>query len=133
MQKSLRSQFMNADNVYQGTTKRVLCACSAGLLRSPTIANVLQSDYEYNVRACGTDPSYALIPISEVLVEWAHIVVFANKENYNDVKADYPESLPYVILDLPDSYGYNDPTLVEIVRRKLRTLHAAGEFDNVRI
>lgn len=130
MQHSKPTQLRNADNCYQGNTKRVLTVCSAGLLRSPTIANVLVKDYGYNVRACGTDPDYALVPISTVLLEWADLVVFANKENYNAVKSHLPPELKYVVLDLPDSYGYNDPVLVKTVKKKLKDLHEQGVYTN---
>lgn len=39
--QSKRNQIANADNRFQGTDKRVLCLCSAGLLRSATIADIL--------------------------------------------------------------------------------------------
>ena len=44
----------NSRNIYQGKDKRVLCVCSAGLLRSPTAANVLHKEFGYNTRACGS-------------------------------------------------------------------------------
>ena len=86
MIKATRNQIYNVHNHYQGKTKKVLCACSAGLLRSATLQNFLIREYGYNVRNCGTDESYALIPISEALVEWADEIVFVNAQNYNMVK-----------------------------------------------
>ena len=122
MEQSRRTQHQNVDNYYQGPDKRVLAVCSAGLLRSPTIANVLHTEYGYNVRACGTDMDYALVPVSTALLAWADLVVFANRENYNEVKAYLKPDCEYVVLDLPDDYGYNDPVLVNLVKRKLKEL-----------
>jgi len=39
----------NITNPYQTKAKKVLCLCSAGMLRSPTIANTLHKEYEDSV------------------------------------------------------------------------------------
>jgi len=117
MLKSKLNQMANAKNVWQNDAKRVLCVCSAGLLRSPTLAEYLNKEYGYNTRACGTSQEFALIPISEALVHWADEVVFVNKENWEDVK-DIPifKVKKVKILDLPDEFERNDPQLIEAIR-----------------
>lgn len=66
----------NSHNEYQGKHKRVLCVCSAGLLRSPTAAWVLSNPpYNFNTRAAGIDVGHALIPVDDVLIEWADEIV----------------------------------------------------------
>ena len=111
--KSKLNQMANASNQWQNEDKRVLCVCSAGLLRSPTLAQYLQETFGYNTRACGTSEEYALIPISEALVHWADLVVFVNKENYNQVKGEKILAHKEVItLDLPDEYGRNNEDLL---------------------
>lgn len=114
MIKSKLNQMANASNQWQNDAKRVLCVCSAGLLRSPTLAEYLTKEYGYNTRACGTSEEYALIPISEALVHWADLVVFVNEENYADVQDEKILShKKVVVLDLPDEFGRNDPELLE--------------------
>ncbi len=72
----------NSGNPYQGEFKRVLCVCSAGLLRSPTAAMVLSQDpFNFNTRAAGIVPNYALIPVDEVLLEWADEIVCMELEH----------------------------------------------------
>lgn len=117
MLKSKLNQMANAKNVWQNDAKRVLCVCSAGLLRSPTLAEYLNKEYGYNTRACGTSQEFALIPISEALVHWADEVVFVNKENWEDVK-DTPifKVKKVKILDLPDEFERNDPQLIEAIK-----------------
>lgn len=119
MIKSSINQRYNVHNSYQGKTKKVLCVCSAGLLRSATLQNFLIREYGYNVRNCGTDESYALIPMSEALAEWADEIVFVNKSNFERVKAELKElnllDRCYV-LDIPDIYSFNQPELVEICK-----------------
>ena len=119
MIKGTRNQLYNVNNVSQGITKKVLTVCSAGLLRSATLQNMLIREYGYNVRNCGTVESYALIPISEALVLWADEIIFVNKENFEHVKKDL-EKLYVIdkchILNIPDIYNFNDPELVKICK-----------------
>jgi predicted protein tyrosine phosphatase len=123
MIKGTRNQLYNVSNPYQGTTKKVLCVCSAGLLRSATLQNFLIKEYGYNVRNCGTDEHHALIPISEALCTWADEIVFVNAENYDNVKVALGQikiegESKIKILDIPDDYGFNDPELIEIIRKQ---------------
>ena len=119
MIKSKLNQMANAKNQWQNEDKRVLCVCSAGLLRSPTLAQWLQEKRGYNTRACGTAEEYALIPISEALVHWADLVVFVNKDNYNQVKDEKILSVKdTVVLDLPDEYERNDKDLVREIKEQ---------------
>jgi predicted protein tyrosine phosphatase len=121
MIKSTLNQLYNVGNSSQGSTKKVLTVCSAGLLRSATLQNFLIREYGYNVRNCGTVESYALIPISEALVTWADEIVFVNKENFDMVRMDLAEldvlDKCYV-LDIPDIYNFNAPALIEICREQ---------------
>lgn len=106
----------NIRNPYQGTAKRVLCVCSAGLLRSPTAANVLHAKFGYNTRACGVDVSHALIPVDEVLVEWADEIVCMGREHSNIIRSQWPEqSHKLKVLGIPDSYSWNDEELKELI------------------
>ena len=121
MIKSTRNQLYNAHNASQGTTKKVLTVCSAGLLRSATLAHFLTKEYGYNTRNCGTVESYALIPISEVLCHWADEIVFVNKENYEMVKYELEEMKmmsKVKVLNIPDIYNFNDPKLIEICKEQ---------------
>jgi predicted protein tyrosine phosphatase len=75
--KSPMNALHNVTNPYQGKDKRVLCLCSAGILRSPSCAVVLNSKYGYNTRAAGVT-DYALIPVSTALLEWADEIAGKN-------------------------------------------------------
>lgn len=121
MIKGTKNQLHNITNAFQGKTKKVLTVCSAGLLRSATLQNFLIKEYGYNVRNCGTEPSYALMPISEALVLWADEIVFVNRENFDSVRI-HLEELDILgkikVLDIPDNYGFNDPKLVKICKEQ---------------
>ena len=104
------------DNPYQGTDKKVLFVCSAGLLRSATAARIYAK--KYNTRACGC-MSYALVPLSDNLIAWADEIVFVNKENYDFVK-DQVDFGPtkIVVLDIPDQFPHMDPRLIEAFKEQ---------------
>ena len=59
--------------------KRVLCLCSAGLLRSARLAQILQQEYNYNTRNAGV-ADYALIPVNTALLKWADEIVCVEQE-----------------------------------------------------
>lgn len=113
---------LNAQNHYQGEWPRVLVVCSAGLLRSPTVAWVLSNDpYNCNVRAAGSHPEYALVPVDQVLLNWAARVVFVNSENYErtlERKLRLPANV--YVLDVPDRYAFREPELVQAIDAELR-------------
>lgn len=114
---------MTAQNQYQGDWPRVLCVCSAGLLRSPTLAWVLSNPpYLCNTRAAGSTPAYALIPVDQVLLSWARTVVFVNPENHEEVLARRPRlELPknIFVLNVPDKFAYRDSGLIEAIHGEL--------------
>lgn len=114
--------FWNAKNPHQGEFPRVLCVCSAGLLRSPTLAWVLSNEpFNYNTRAAGTE-DYALVRMSEELIHWADHIYFVNQENYENARRRFPQidSRIVTVLSIPDNYDYRDPKLVEIMREQLK-------------
>lgn len=107
----------NARNIYQTDIKRVLCVCSAGLLRSPTMAVVLsQEPYNYNTRAAGITDEYALIPVDDVLLSWADEIVVA--EDWMRDKLIPLVDKPIFSLQLPDEYEYRNPTLMALIKER---------------
>jgi len=111
----------NSSNPYQGSAKKVLCVCSAGLLRSPTIANVLHAEYGYNCRAVGWEKGWALIPVDDVLVGWADEIVCANSEAYDAVLGSYTANQfnkQVLNLDIPDEYEYMEPALIDLIKTR---------------
>ncbi len=123
----MNNRLFNSKNPYQGTDKKVLCVCSAGLLRSPTTANILHADYHYNTRSCGIDVGHALIPIDDVLLNWADEIVCMSDEQMHRAATmlkDFYDSDPLrdrvpkevVSLGIPDSYSFHDSGLEDRIR-----------------
>lgn len=115
---SLMNKLANANNPFQNQNKhkRVLAVCSAGLLRSATASVVLQNEpYNFNVRCVGLNPDFALIDISDVLLEWCDEIVCMSLEQY-DILAGMTKK-PIINLDIKDNYEYRDPQLIELIKK----------------
>lgn len=118
---SMMNRLANCHNQYQGNTKKVLCVCSAGLLRSPTAANTLYEKFGFNTRAAGCVTEYALIPVDDVLIEWADEIVFMEESHYKVVASNFDLSTvraDLIVLDIPDKYSYNAPKLKEEIENQ---------------
>lgn len=115
----LMNRLGNCDNPWQGSYKRVLCVCSAGLLRSPTAAWVLsQEPYNFNTRAAGLTKEFALIPVDKVLLAWATEVVCMNSEQAEKLREMAGDDKPIVNLSIPDTFGYRNPDLIELIKSR---------------
>lgn len=125
----LMNRLANCGNKYQGTAKRVLCICSAGLLRSPTAAVVLNQEYGYNTRSAGCNPDYAMIPVDAVLIAWADEIVVMEKEHLEFL----PEAGNKLIkvLNIPDRYGYGDPELISLIKKYYADLSIMEKVNEV--
>lgn len=111
------------DNPYQGKAPRGLFVCSAGLLRSATMANYFAKK-GWNTRAAGTH-NYALVPLSFNLLMWAQHVYFVNRENYEVARKAFEGHSrataildDAIVLDITDQYPYNHPDLIRIIEEQ---------------
>lgn len=109
----MNNRLFNSSNPFQKDFKKVLCVCSAGILRSPTIANVLYKEFEYNTRACGVIKDYALIPYDLVLGTWADEIVIAEDWIKDYIEPEFHSKI--ISLNIPDTYPYMDPVLQEMI------------------
>jgi predicted protein tyrosine phosphatase len=128
-----RNRLANCLNEYQGAFMRVLTVCSAGLLRSPTIARVLIRNFDnVNARPVGTSKDYALIPLDEVHLKWSHLIICANQEVREDVEHALNEAnIDRKVIDLgiPDQYGFGDPELEKIIWDELEKVRSINEKE----
>lgn len=118
----------NCTNPNQGTAKKVLCLCSAGLLRSPTAALVLsQEPFNYNTRAAGVTKEYALIPVDDVLLSWADeiVVVEAWMSRYT---GDFAHKV--IALDIPDMFQYRSPALMMLIKEQYMDIISYGKVQD---
>ena len=116
MIEATKNQLTNINNHYQTFAKRVCVVCSAGLLRSPTLSNILHNELGYNTRSCGSALNFALIPISEALVHWCDELVFVDEDCKIYLDDDIKEEIKLaecreITLNIPDNYNWNDDEL----------------------
>lgn len=117
---SKMNRLANASNPYQGNYKKVLCVCSAGLLRSPTTALVLSTKFNCNTRAAGLTTEYALIPVDTVLLAWADEVVCMEKWQEEELKVMTDK--PILCLEIDDNFAYRDPQLMALIEAQYERL-----------
>lgn len=123
------NRIANCHNRFQGSFKKVLCVCSAGLLRSPTAAFVLSKfPFNFNTRAAGMTEEYALIPVDEVLLEWAEEIVCMEKDHELDLKLRTKK--PIICLEIKDTYAFRDPKLIKEIKSKYIELTNFREANN---
>lgn len=134
MLKLTMNRLGNAFNRHQTDTRKVLCLCSAGLLRSPTTANVLHAEFGYNTRAAGVAEEYALIPVDEVLLEWADEIVCVEPSVRDRLlnwiggegnRSNERWTKKITVLNIPDQYEWNDPRLRELILQQYREVGGA--------
>jgi predicted protein tyrosine phosphatase len=115
-----RNRLHNCTNPGQGQFKKVLCVCSAGLLRSPTAAIVLsQPPFNFNTRAVGLYRDWALVPIDNVLIAWADEIVVMEPEHEVTLRGQGVDK-PIQCLDIKDSFNYRDPLLMRLIAEKYK-------------
>lgn len=138
MIKATRNQLANVSNPYQGVKHKQLFVCSAGLLRSPTAANKIHKEFGHNTRACGSSKDFALIPISEALIQWADEIVFVNQDNLDDLDKEEKDLISCLdktisVLSIPDEHDWGNPELEEIILKQFlqRKKMIIQEFDDV--
>lgn len=123
---SKMNRLANVGNRFQGKFKRVLCVCSAGLLRSPTAALVLSMEpFNFNTRACGISEDYALIVLDDVLLEWAEEIVCMERVMADDIIKRTGK--PVICLNIDDSFEYREPRLMDLIANKYREQLKKGE------
>lgn len=124
MIKSPINALHNANNHFQGTHYKCLCVCSAGVLRSPTAAEVLSRDpWNFNTRAVGLFEEFALVPISTALIKWANVIVTMehNQKEFIEANADnflddeWGNKKKIYSLNIPDEFEFRDPELIRLI------------------
>lgn len=119
----------NASNPHQGSYKKVLAVCSAGLLRSPTVAYVLSQDpYNFNTRAAGIRHEYALIAMDTVLLSWCDEIVVVEPWMAEWVQQELDKKVlggkykKIVSLNIPDEYSYRHPDLIDMIKSQYASI-----------
>lgn len=128
----------NSTNPYQGAYKKVLCVCSAGILRSPTAAWILsQPPYNFNTRAVGVSADYALIPVCVVTLNWCDEIVVMEDNHKDRIIHEFKDKVlgfdkkPIIVLDIEDRYPYRDPKLVRMITARYNAQTGFREYEEI--
>ncbi|WP_327210289.1 phosphotyrosine protein phosphatase [Rhizobium leguminosarum] len=100
---------------------RVLFVCSLNRLRSPTAEEVFSAHPGIETMSAGTDPA-AENPISDEVLEWADLVLCMEDRHRRLLNERHGPALRgrrVAVLDVPDRYGFMDPKLVNMLKRKV--------------
>jgi predicted protein tyrosine phosphatase len=100
--------------------KRILFLCSRNKLRSPTAETIFADRVDIEVDSAGLNTD-AVVLLSAEQVEWADLVVVMESRHREKLKRNYRSSLSgkrIVVLNIPDSYDYMDPELIELLERR---------------
>lgn len=134
------NRLANSGNSFQGDYKKVLCVCSAGLLRSPTAAVVLsQEPYNYNTRAVGINGEYALVALDSVHLSWADEIVVMEPWMEDEIKNRLSQGVlggknkKVLCLSVPDQFPYRDPELIRLIKNAYHRETGIGKTEVVQM
>jgi len=98
---------------------KVLFVCSRNRLRSPTAERVFADEPGIETDSAGTADD-AETPVSLEQIEWADLVVCMERRHASALRGKFGNRIRarLVVLGIPDDYGFMDPELVGILRRR---------------
>ncbi|MBD2209847.1 phosphotyrosine protein phosphatase [Nostoc linckia FACHB-104] len=110
--------------------QKLLFLCSQNRLRSPT-AEVIFAEYEgLETDSAGLD-RYAEVPVSTEAIAWADIIFVMEKSHKQKLAKNFQPFLKdkrVICLDIPDEYEYMEPSLIELLKKKVLPL--LGKKEN---
>lgn len=89
-----------------------------------------QEPYNFNTRAVGATEEYALVPVDDVLLNWADQIVCMEESHKRQLIAQFGEAMDdkdVVVLGLLDNFAYRDSELIELIKTKYNA--ATGVSD----
>jgi len=100
---------------------KILFVCSANVDRSPTAEHLYKRHPGLEVKSAGIS-DYARQPISAELLRWADVVLCMEEFQQRVIEglfADIVSGKTIDFLDVPDDYRRMDPSLVDVITRKV--------------
>ena len=110
---------------------KLLFVCTANVDRSPTGEDLFKDVPGVEALSAGTDETYATVPISKTLIEWADIIFCMEKRHFNKVVRMSPEARnKTVVLGIPDQYYRGQPELVKLIKSKVSLYFHQGQYKD---
>ena len=103
---------------------KLLFVCSRNRLRSPTAEAVFCEYQGLEVESAGLDRE-AEIPLCSQAIQWADIIFVMEKSHRSKLSKKFQPWLKnkrVICLNIPDEYEYMQPSLVELLKKKVLPL-----------
>ena len=98
----------------------VLFVCNQNKNRSKLAEELFKDRFE--TKSAGL---FNETPVSQSQIQWADTVVVMEENQRTEISKRFPEEYlqkRIVCLNIPDTYSYNEPELVETLREKVKEL-----------
>lgn len=98
-----------------------LFVCSQNKLRSPTAAQVFAGYPGVETDSAGTNRG-AEVELCEEHILWADLIFAMEPEHQAAIRRKFRKHLRHqrvICLNIPDNYGFMDPALVSLLRKKV--------------
>lgn len=108
--------------------RNVLFICTQNRLRSPTAEEVFADWPGVETQSAGLG-NEAGNPVSPELLAWADLIFVMEPAHRTKLSRTFQPHLSgkrVICLDIPDDYGYMDPALVDVLRRKVTRFLPGG-------
>jgi predicted protein tyrosine phosphatase len=93
----------------------LLFICSKNQWRSPTAEALFKHHPIHNARSAGTSDK-ARIKVNQKLIDWADLIFVMETKHRALLKQQFElTNKEIIILDIEDSYRFNDPALIELL------------------
>jgi predicted protein tyrosine phosphatase len=105
------------------TLMKALFVCNQNQNRSKTAEMLFSKEFETKSAGLYTD-----IPLNKSQLKWADVVVVMEDSQRTEISKRFPKEYlekKIVSLNIPDTYYFNQPELVKILKSKLSILKAA--------
>ena len=99
----------------------ILFVCTDCRLRSPTAAEIYRSRPDLEVD-CGGLGDLTKRPVTEETIKWADMIFVMERRHVDRMTRkwhDLVKGKQLINLGVPDKFGYMDPKLIALLRRRL--------------
>ena len=99
---------------------RVLFICNQNQNRSKTAEELFKDRFQ--TKSAGL---YNEKPVTEKQISWADIIIVMEYSQRSEIAKRFPKHYiqkHIISLDIPDTYHYNQPELVEVLKNKMNEL-----------
>tara|TARA_Y100000310_G_scaffold39567_1_gene37130 strand:- start:847 stop:1152 length:306 start_codon:yes stop_codon:yes gene_type:complete len=99
---------------------KLLFVCNQNQNRSKTAEKLFKS--KYNTKSAGL---YNEIPVTKKQLSWADTIVVMEEDQRKEIAKRFPKEYMQkriLSLNIPDTYSYNQPELVSLLKSKIHDL-----------